>query len=204
MNIGINLLNGTSGTTHLGCCCHFVLTAGSVAGHVILAFSCFALSLHGLVVGIHFITLLSTDDTFVKKSLDALIRLLGNFQTSLRLLQQVVGTTNLFLTGTVLGFQLQGSCCILGTLGLLHLGTDLWGVQNCQRVADLHIVAFFHPDFKNTSWHLTRHTILTHFNLPLNNLRITAQGKETYQGHNGYCCCKSDDCNQDVVMLGFC
>ena len=204
MDIGVDFLNGTLGATYLSGSSHLVLTTGTIASHVVLTLSSLSLSLHRLIGGIDLVAFLGRNDTLVEEALDALIRLLGNLQSGLSLLQHVIGTTNLLLASTVLGLQFQGCSSILRTLGLLHLGAHLRGIQNGQRIAHLDEVAFFHANLQNTARHLAGHSILTHFHLTLNQFRITPQGKETNQGYDDNDCCKSEDCIQDIVMLCFC
>ena len=110
----------------------------------------------------------------------------------------------LFLTGTIASHLLLSGGCILGTTGLFHLGTNLWSIENSQRVAYLHEVALLHSDFQNTSRNLAGHTIFTNLHLTLNQLWVTSKGKESDQGHNGHYCRESYNCKQDVVMLRFC
>ena len=108
-------------------------------------------------------------------------------------MQHVVGTTNLLLAGTVLRLQLKGRGGILGTTGLLHLGTYLRGVENSQRVASLHEVAFLDAYLQNTARHLAGHAVFTHFYLPLDQFRITSKGKESNHSNNDNHCCKAND-----------
>ena len=204
MDVAVHLLHGTLGTSHLGGSSQLILTTGTVLGHLILALGSLALGLHSLVVGIDLVALLGRHHTLVKQTLDALIRLLGDFQSGLSLLPQLEGTLNLLLTGSVLGLQLQSGSSILSALGLFHLRTHLGGVQYGQCVADLHIVTLLHAYFQDASRHLARHAVFTDFHLSLNQFGITAQRKESYQGHDNHGCCKSDDCKQNVVMLCFC
>ena len=204
MDVGVDFLNGTLGATYLSGSGHLVLTTGTIAGHIVLALSGLSLSFHRLIGGIYLVALLGGNDTLVEEALDALIRLLGNLHSCLSLLHHVVSTTNLLLAGTVLSLQFQGCSSILSTLGLLHLGAHLRGIQNGQRVAHLDEVALFHANLQNTAWHLAGHSILTHFHLTLNQFRITPQGKETNQGYDDNDCCKSKDCIQNIIMLCFC
>ena len=155
MDIGVHLLNGTLGTSHLGGSSHLVFHTGTVDSHVILALGGLHLGLHRLVVGIDLIALLGTHHTLVVETLDAGIRLLGNLETGLSLLQHTIGTLDLLLAGTILRLQLQGCRSTLGTLGLFHLRTYIRGVEDGQRIAHLHIVALLHTEFEDTTGNLT-------------------------------------------------
>ena len=86
MDIGVHLLYGTSGTTHLGRGSQFILHTGTVHGHVILTLGSLHLSFHRLIVGKGLITLLGTHHTLVEKTLHAIIRLLCDLETGFRLL----------------------------------------------------------------------------------------------------------------------
>ena len=193
MDIRGHLVDGTFGTSHLCGCGQLIFHTSTIDSHVVLTLGSFHLSLHSLVVGIHLITLLGTHDAFVVKALNTVIRLFCYLKTGLSLLENTIGTLNLFLARTVLCFQFQSGRCTLCTLCLLHLGTYLWGIDDGQGVACLYIVTFLDTKFKNTTRHLTRHPILGYFYLSLNDIRITIESEISDKCHNNHDCHKTDN-----------
>ena len=73
MDVAVYFLHGTLGASHLSGSSQLVLTAGTILSHLILALSSLALGLHGLVVGIDLVALLSGHHTLVEQTLDALV-----------------------------------------------------------------------------------------------------------------------------------
>ena len=155
VDIGVHLLYGTLGTTHLGRSSHLVLHAGTVHRHVILTLGSLHLSLHRLIVGKSLIAFLGTHHTLVEKTLHTVVGFLCDLETGFRLLQDREGTLDLLLTGTVLSLQLQGGCGILGTLCLFHLRAHLRGIQDGKRITGLHVVTLLHTEFEDTARNLT-------------------------------------------------
>ena len=80
----------------------------------------------------------------------------------------------------------------------------LRGIENGQRVAGPHEVAFLDADLLNASGHLARHAIFGYFNLSLNDLRVAVEGQESYEGYDGYDDDEAEDGHEDIVVLFLC
>ena len=118
VDIRIHLLDGALGAVDLGRGRHLILHAGAVDGHVVLTLGGLHLGLHRLVVGKGLIAFLGTHDALVEEALYTVVGLLCDLIACLCLLEDGEGSLDLFLTGAVLGLQLQGCGCTLSALGL--------------------------------------------------------------------------------------
>ena len=203
-DIALHLLHGTTGLASRCRSSAAFLGAGTIHGHVILALGSLYLSLSRLVHGFGLIEFLRTDHLLFVEFLHAVVRLLGNLQSGLCLLIELCGGLYLFLAGTVLCHLGDGRSGIGGIPCLYHLGLHLGSLDDGQCVASLYKVTLLHTEFKDTTGHLTRHTVFLYFHLTLYHFRVTAQGQETDECHDCYYCCESCHSQQDIVMLFFC
>ena len=150
------------------------------------------------------IALLGGHHPLVEESLHALVALLGHFHAGLGLLPQLVSPLHLLLAGAALCHVAHGRGSLFHALCLRLLGFHVGSVEYGERVAHLHIVAFLHPDLQYAARHLARHAILRHFHFALNVVGRTVEGEIADECDDDYHCHKSEDCEQDVVMLLFC
>ena len=137
-------MHGSAGTVHLCLGSTLLLLAGTVHSHIILALGGLLLCLQGFIAGKRLVALLGSHHSFIVETLHALVGLLGNLESCLSLLPQLVGTAHLFLTGSGLSHITQGRSGVFSALSLSLLGLHLGCIQNGEGVAHMHVVAFVH------------------------------------------------------------
>ena len=149
--------------------------------------------MHGLVLGEDLIAFLGGHHTFIEEPLHAVVALLGNLGACLGLLPQLVGSLNLLLTGSMLCLGAQGCCGGLCALCLLCLGLNLRGIQNSERIAHLHIVAFLDAEFEDAPGDLAGNAVFCYFHFTLDVIRCATEGEKADHGYDDYYGHKSDD-----------
>ena len=193
-HVALHLLHGTTGLTCGGRSCTALLVTGTVHGHLIIALCSLDLCLCRFVHGLGLVKLLGADDFLLMEFLHAIVGLLGNFKTGLCLLQDLGGSLNLLLAGTVLCHLCDGRCGVGSALGLHHLGIHLGSLDNGERVACVYKVTFLGQESKDTSRHFTRHTVFLDFHFALDFLGVALQGQVTDESDNEDHGGKSEDC----------
>ena len=130
VDVRCHLVHRTLSTPHHSGSSHLLFTTSTIARHLILTLCSLVLSFQSLILSIGLITLLGTHHALIEQTLHTLIRLLGNLQSSLRLLHQLEGALNLLLTGTIASHLILSRRSILSTTGLFHLSAYLRGIED--------------------------------------------------------------------------
>ena len=183
-------------TIHFGylCLCSgFIFFACTRQGHLILAACGLDRCFCRFILRLYLVAFLRGNNPFVIESLHTLIALTIDLLACFGFLIEFKRPLYLFVTGSVLGFLVNGFCHLTSRQSLGFLSLHFRRIDHDECVTFLDLFALFIEVHLDTSRHFTGHAVLCRFGFALDEHLLGSQRDETYdRNNNDYC----EECNQ--------